>query len=26
VGDPSAMRWIVGWLRPEARPRVANNV
>lgn len=26
VGDPSAMRWIVRWLRPEARPRVANNV
>ena len=26
VGDPALMRWIVKWLRPEAAPRVANNV
>jgi L,D-peptidoglycan transpeptidase YkuD (ErfK/YbiS/YcfS/YnhG family) len=26
VGDPAAMRWIIRWLRPGARPRVANNV
>jgi len=26
VGDPAMMRWIVQWLRPEANPRVANNV
>jgi L,D-peptidoglycan transpeptidase YkuD (ErfK/YbiS/YcfS/YnhG family) len=26
VGDPAMMRWIVTWLRPEANPRVANNV
>ena len=26
VGLPSEMRWIVRWLRPEADPRVANNV
>ena len=26
VGDPALMRWVVKWLRPEASPRVANNV
>jgi L,D-peptidoglycan transpeptidase YkuD (ErfK/YbiS/YcfS/YnhG family) len=26
VGHPSEMRWILTWLRPEADPRVANNV
>jgi L,D-peptidoglycan transpeptidase YkuD (ErfK/YbiS/YcfS/YnhG family) len=26
VGRPTEMRWIVTWLRPEAAPRVANNV
>ena len=26
VGRPTEMKWIVTWLRPEASPRVANNV
>ena len=26
VGEPTQMRWIVRWLRPDANPRVANNV
>jgi L,D-peptidoglycan transpeptidase YkuD (ErfK/YbiS/YcfS/YnhG family) len=26
VGAPREMRWILRWLRPEADPRVANNV
>jgi L,D-peptidoglycan transpeptidase YkuD (ErfK/YbiS/YcfS/YnhG family) len=26
VGKPREMRWILRWLRPEADPRVANNV
>jgi L,D-peptidoglycan transpeptidase YkuD (ErfK/YbiS/YcfS/YnhG family) len=26
IGRPGAMRWVVRWLRPEAQPRVANNV
>jgi len=26
VGEPSQMRWIVRWLRPDANPRVSNNI
>ncbi len=26
IGDPALMRWVLRWLRPEANPRVANNV
>jgi L,D-peptidoglycan transpeptidase YkuD (ErfK/YbiS/YcfS/YnhG family) len=26
VGDPRDMRWLLTWLRPEARPRVVQNL
>src|SRR5262249_37348815 len=26
IGLPSQMGWVVGWLRPEANPRVLNNI
>jgi L,D-peptidoglycan transpeptidase YkuD (ErfK/YbiS/YcfS/YnhG family) len=25
VGDPAQMRWLLTWLRPEAKPRVVQN-